>query len=199
MPAMNQFTDNLVDYPQILDGFSYSGLFGLRPNNSLSWWWACLGSPEMEALRLAADSYRPRMYTVPKNFIDSNNPNGENILPGKTVFYQFQVKPGSWLWGMQFAVRNTTVTPSQAVFSIVVRQGSELPVTERPMVAAAVFSGNPVDPINTLNPPVDLFSNPRLILDPYQQLHVEISNDQNAVVDTAESSVQLLLLFAEPK
>jgi hypothetical protein len=183
-----------TNYPQILDGFCYSGLFGNRPLNHLSWYWRCL--EKMEDLRLAADSYRPRWYTVPKNFIDLSKNGGGNIRPGETVFYEFQVKEGSWLWGLQFAVLSNDA--AQSSYSIVIRQGSELPLTDRPMVASAVFSGNPIDPLNTLNPAVDLLSSPRLIQAP-TQLHVEISNDQEPTSEENTISAQLLLLFAEPK
>jgi hypothetical protein len=194
MPTVTDFTDNPTNYPQILDGFCYSGLFGLRPNNRLSWYWRSLA--ELEDLRLAADSYRPRWWTVPKNFIDQNNANAANIAPGKTAFYEFLVKPGSWLWGLQFAVLNDTL--SQSVFSVVIRQGSDLPLLDRVMTASGIFSGSPVDPFNTLQPAVSLLTKPRLIIDP-AQLHCEVSNDSNPANSEDAVSCQLLLLFAEPK
>lgn len=183
-----------TNYPQIVDGFCYSGLFGLRPNNHLSWYWRCLA--HMEDLRLAADSYRPRQWVVPKNFTDQNNPNAANIAPGKTVFYEFLVKPGSWLWGMQFAVLNDT--QSQSVFSVVVRQGSELPFLDRVMTASGIFAGSPIDPFNTLQPSASLLPAPRLILEP-AQIHCEVSNDSDPANTENAVSCQLLLLFAEPK
>jgi len=185
-----------TNYPQIIDGFSYSGLYGLRPLNHLSWYWACLHN--LETLRIAADSYRPRHWVVPKNFLDPNNPNNGNILPGKTVFYEFQVKEGSWLYGMQFANTFQPDVP-QTKFSVVVRQGSDMPFSDRPMAASAIYQGDPIDSFNTLKPPVNLLPEPRLIVAP-SQLHVEISNDADpADVDNFSVSVQLLLLFLEPK
>ncbi len=183
-----------TNYPQIIDGFTFSGLYGLRPLNHLSWYWACLHN--LETLRLAADSYRPRQWTIPKNFLEPANPNSANVLPGKTTFYEFQAKEGSWLWGMQFAVFNNDV--SQTRFSIVVRQGSDLEFQDRPKTGSAIYSGSPVDPFNTLNPPVNLLPEPRLIVSPCQ-LHVEISNDADPGDSEFAVSVQLLLLFAEPK
>jgi hypothetical protein len=189
--------DNLAavtNYPQILDGFCYSGLFGVRPLlDGMSWYWKCLAN--MEDLRLAADSYRPRWWTVPKNVVDLNNPGGENILPGKTFFYEFQVKEGSSFWGMQFAVVGFPL--DQTAFSVVVRQGSDFPIADRPMVAAAIFSARQGDELNIIAPPVDLLIRPRLIIDP-TQIHVELSNDSTAALDVG-ASCQLLLLFAEPK
>jgi hypothetical protein len=195
---MNSTEQITTNYPQLIDGFCYSGLFGTRPLNGMSWYWQALGN--LEDLRLAADSYRPRQWVVPKDFLNTSNPNNANILPGKTSFYEFQVKEGSWLWGWTFAVfqgiGGVEVIP-QSNFSVIVRQGSELPLLDRVMTASGVTNGNPVDPWNTFFPPVDLFHRPRLIIPP-AQLHVEISNDSNpATVSTA--SCQLVLLFAEPK
>jgi hypothetical protein len=192
--SMTTAQDQLQNYPQILDGFCYSGLFGTRPLNRMSWYWMALAN--MENLRAAADSYRPRQWTVPKNFTDSTNPNNANIAPGKTVFYEFLAKPNSWLWGLQFAVYNDTLAQSQ--FSVVIRQGSDLPFFDRVMCASGIAAGNPIDPFNTLFPPVDLLSEPRLIISP-AQLHVELSNDSDPANMEAAISCQLLLLFAEPK
>ncbi len=190
-----------TNYPQILDGFCYSGLFGTRPLNGLNWYWSCLGN--MEDLRLAADSYRPRQWVVPKNFIEPSNTNSANILPGKTVFYEFQVKEGSWLWGMQFSARITNIDGfdpelSNTQFSGVVRQGSDLPFMDRPMVCSGIYSGLSSEPFNMLKPPVDLLPLPRLIIPP-AQLHVELSNDADPANEDFAVSVQLVLLFAEPK
>jgi hypothetical protein len=194
MTPTQPFTDNLVNYPQIIDGFCYSGLFGVRPLNGLSWYWNALAN--LEDLRLAADSYRPRQFTVPKNFFDSRNANNANIQPGDTVFYEFQVKPGSWLWGIQFAVFNDQL--AQSLFSVVIRQGSDLPFFDRPMTASGVYDGSPIDPFNTALPPVNLLHKPRLIVDP-AQINVEVSNDSNPVDIENAVNVQLLLMFAEPK
>lgn len=187
-----------TDYPQIIDGFSYSGLFGTRALNGMSWYWSCLKN--IDDLRLDASAYRPRQWIVPKNFFDSANPNQANILPGKTSFYEFQVKEGSWLWGLQFAVfqgiGGVEVLP-QTSFSVIIRQGSELPFIDRVMTCNGIYSGNPIDPINTLKPPVDLLHRPRLIIPP-TQLHVELSNDLDPSTDTTVSC-QLLLCFAEPR
>ena len=195
-PNMPEETQ-LTNYPQIVDGFCYSGLFGLRPLGNMSWYWECLGN--MEDLRLAADSYRPRWYTVPKNFLDFGlDPvNGVNILPGKTSFYEFQVRPGSWLWGLQFAVFNDLLANTK--FSVIIRQGSELPFFDRVMTAAGIYSNpaGPIDPLNTLFPAVNPFIEPRLIIAP-AQLHVEVSNDEDPI-NTPTASAQLLMLFAEPK
>jgi len=195
-----QQTTLATNYPQIVDGFCYSGLFGLRPLNGLNWYWSCLAN--MEDLRLAADSYRPRQWVVPKNFLELANTNSANILPGKTIFYEFQVKEGSWLWGMQFCARITIDDvldeDSNTQFSVVVRQGSDLPFSDRPMVASGVYAGNSANPFNTLNPQVNLLPRPRLIIPP-AQLHVEISNDADPADTDFAVSCQLVLLFAEPK
>lgn len=183
-----------TNYPQIIDGFSFSGLFGTRPLNGLSWYCSCLAN--LSELRLAADSYRPRWWVVPKNFTDSNNTGSANIEPGKTAFEEFQVKEGSWLWGLQFAVFNDTV--DQSSFSVVIRQGSDLPFIDRVMTASGIYAGSPVDPFNTLKPAVDLLPQPRLIIPP-TQLHVEVSNDSDPADAESAVSCQLLLLFAEPK
>jgi len=189
-----------TNYPQILDGFCYSGLFGTRPLNGLNWYWACLNN--LEDLRLAADSYRPRHWVVPKNFLEPANTNSANIEPGKTVFYEFQVKEGSWLWGMQFCARVTIDEEfdefSNTHFSIVVRQGVDLPFMDRPVVASSIYNGNSADPFNTLKPQVNLLPVPRLIIPP-AQLHVEISNDADPADTDFAVSCQLVLLFAEPK
>ena len=185
-----------ANYPQIFDGFCYSGLFGVRPLTGISWYWSCLAN--IENLRLVADSYRTRWWVVPKNF---DGPTGAtaNIQPGKTIFYEFQVKPGSYLWGLQFAVYNDSVEQTQ--FSVLARQGSDLGLSDRPLVASGVYSNSPVDAFNTLYPPVNLLPEPRLIFSP-AQLHCEISNDTDPADAGEEStavSVQLLLLFAEPR
>jgi len=190
-----------TNYPQIMDGFCYSGLFGVRPLNGLNWYcWNALD--QMEDLRIAADSYRPRHWIIPKNFLEPGNTNSANIEPGKTVFYEFQVKEGSWLWGMQFCARITINEEldedSNTKFSVIVRQGSDLPFADRPQVAAGVYSGNSADPFNTLKPVVNLLHRPRLIIPP-AQLHVEISNDADPADDDFAVSCQLVLLFAEPK
>jgi hypothetical protein len=168
--------------------------------NGLNWHWNALDG--MEALRLAADSYRPRHWVVPKNFIEPGNTASANIEPGKTVFYEFQVKEGSWLWGMQFCSRidieEQEIEGSNTRFSVVVRQGSDLPFSDRPMVASAVYSGDSADPFNTLKPVVQILRPPRLIIPP-AQLHVAISNDADPADENFAVSCQLVLLFAEPK
>ena len=183
-----------TNYPQIIDGFCYSGLFGTRPLTGLSWYWSCLAN--LENLRLAADSYSPRWWVVPKNFLDSNNPGSVNLLPGKTIFYEFEVKPGSWFWGLTFAVANDQI--AQSKFSVVIRQGSDMAFFDRVMTASGITAGSPVDPFNTLYPRVNPFPEPRLIIPP-AQLHVEVSNDQPLDADSTGASVQLMMLFAEPK
>lgn len=194
---------DLTNYPQIIDGFVYSGLFGTRPLNGLNWYWSCLAN--LEDLRLAADSYRPRQWVVPKNFLEPANQNSANIEPGKTIFYEFEVKPGSWLWGMQFAARfhveQFSDADSNMQFSVVVRQGSDLPLWDRVMTGSGIYAGDSTAdlPFNTLKPAVDLISRPRLIIPP-AQLHVEISNDLDPAGGSPFAvSCQLILLFAEPK
>lgn len=186
---------NETNYPQIQDGFCYSGLFGTRPLNHSSWYWSCLAN--MDDLRLAADSYTPRWWIVPKNFLDPTNPGSVNILNGKTVFYEFQVKPGSFLWGLQFGVSDNGFLAAQASLSVIIRQGSDLPLFDRVMTCSGIASGNPADPLNTLFPAVDLLWKPRLILEP-AQIHVEISNNLEPT-DPSLINAQLLMLFAEPK
>lgn len=191
----------LTNYPQLFDGFCYSNLFGMRPNNRLNWYWACLGN--METLRVAADSYRPRQWVIPPNFIDPTKTNSANIEPGKTFFYEFQVKEGSILWGMQFSARvpsteDFDLSNSNTKFSVVVRQGSDLAFADRPQVASGIYQGNSADPFNILKPPVDLIPMPRLIIPP-AQLNVEVSNDADPDDDNFAVSCQLILLFAEPK
>lgn len=188
-------TDNLQNYPQILDGFCYSGLFGTRPLTGMSWYWNCLAN--MENLRVAADNFRPRQWVVPKNFTDAANTNSANIQPGRTVFYEFQVKPGSYLWGMQFAVFNDDLAQSR--FSVIVRESAtDIGFSDRVYAASAIYSGPPIDSFNTLRPPVKLLPEPRLIVDP-GQIHVEVSNDSDPDDEESAVSCQLLLLFAEPK
>jgi hypothetical protein len=164
----------------------------------MSWYWSALKN--MEDLRLDATSYRPRQWCVPKNLIEPANPNNANILPGKTSFYEFQVKEGSWLWGLQFAVFQGVggvEVISQTSFSVVIRQGSDLPFMDRVFTGSGITSGSPVDPLNTLYPPVFLLHRPRLMIPP-TQIHVELSNDLDPSLD-ATVSCQLLLLFAEPR
>ena len=113
------------------------------------------------------------------------------------------MKPGSWLWGLQFAVLHTTIEgvtagEEQTHWSVVIRQGSELPFMDRPIAGSEIFSGVPNAPFNTLTPPVNLLPKPRLIIPP-AQLHVEISNDADPTNEEFAISCQLLLLFAEPK
>jgi hypothetical protein len=151
----------------------------------------------MDDLRLAADSYTPRWWIVPKNFLDPTNPGSVNILNGKTVFYEFQVKPGSFLWGLQFGVSDNGFLAAQASLSVIIRQGSDLPLFDRVMTCSGIASGNPADPLNTLFPAVDLLWKPRLILEP-AQIHVEISNNLEPT-DPSLINAQLLMLFAEPK
>ena len=187
-------TDNLVNYPQILDGFCYAGIFGARPLTGLSWYWNCLAN--MEDLRLMADSYRPRWWTVPKNFTDSANTNSANIEPGKTFFYEFQVVPGSWIWGLQFSVFDDDL--EQLQFSVMIRQGTDLPFFDRVFAASGIYSGSQVDPFNTLKPSLRFLSQPRLIIPP-AQIHVEVSNDADPADSDNAVSCQLLILVAEPK
>lgn len=188
-------TDNLQNYPQIIDGFCYSGLWGTRPLTGVSWYWNCLAN--MESLRVAADSFRPRQWVIPKNFTEPANTASANIEPGKTAFYEFQVKPGSYLWGMQFAVFNDAL--AQSKFSVIVRESApDLGFSDRPLAASGIYSGSPVDPFNTLRVPVKLLPEPRCILAP-GQLNVEVSNDSDPSDEENAVSCQLLLLFAEPK
>lgn len=193
----------VTNYPQIIDGFCYSGLFGTRPLNGLSWYWSCLAN--MEELRLAADSYRPRWWVVPKNFTNAANDNSANIEAGKTTFYEFQVKPGSWLWGLQFCARiegdDFPIEDSNAKFSVMIRQGSDLPFMDRVMACSGIYASDSATgaAFNTLKPQVDLLPQPRLTIPP-AQLHVELSNDLDpARADDFSVSCQLILLFAEPK
>jgi hypothetical protein len=86
----------------------------------------------------------------------------------------------------------------QDKFSVVIRQGSDLPFFDRVMTASGIAAETPTDPFNTLFPPVNLLPEPRLIVSP-TQLHVEVSNDQPLDSDSTGASVQLLMLFAEPK
>ena len=184
----------LSNYPQIIDGFSYATVFGTRPLNGLSWYQQALGN--LEDLRIAADSYRPRQWVSPKNFFQYiNGAAVANIQAGKTDFYEFQVKQGSWFWGWQFAVFNDEL--GQTNFSVVMRQGSDLPFLDRVMQASGIYSDAPTDPWNTLYPAVNLPMRPRLIIPP-TQLHVEISNNSNPT-SPALASCQLLMMFCEPK
>ncbi len=188
-------TDNLQNYPQIVDGFVYSGLFGTRPLTGLSWYWNCLAN--MEALRVDADQFRPRQWVVPKNFTDTLNTNNANIQPGRTLFYEFQIRPGSYFWGMQFAVFNDEL--AQSSFSVIIRETQTgVGFSDRPLACSGIFSGSPIDPFNTLKVPVKLLPEPRLILDP-GKIHVELSNDSDPADEESAVSCQLLLLFAEPK
>ncbi len=190
-----QQPENLQNYPQIVDGFCYSGLYGNRPLTGLSWFWNCLGN--MEALRVAADRYRPRQWVIPNNFTNPANANNANIAPGRTFFYEFQIKPGSYLYGMQFAVFDEEI--AQSKFSVIIRESAtDLGFSDRPFQASMLFSGSPVDPFNTLKAPMKLLPEPRLILDP-GQIHVELSNDADPGDDENAVSCQLILLFAEPK
>jgi hypothetical protein len=192
---MKQITDNLQNYPQILDGFVFTGLFGNRPLNGCSWYWNCLAN--LENLRAAAEDYRPRQWVVPKDFFNPANANNANIAPGKTVFYEFQVRPGSYLYGLTFAVFNDEL--SQARFSVVVRESrKEAGLSDRQLAASGFTAGSPVDPFNTLYPPMNLLSEPRLITSP-GQIHAEVSNDSDPANVENAVSCQLLLLFAEPK
>ncbi len=194
MTPTSQLDEPQSNYPQIIDGFSYATVFGTRPLNGLSWYQQALGN--LEELRLAADSYRPRQWVAPKNFFQyvSGAP-VSNILAGKTDFYEFQVKQGSWFWGWQFAVFNDALAQNQ--FSVVMRQGSEMPFLDRVMLASGIYADAATDPWNTLYPAVNLPMRPRLIVTP-TQLHVEISNNSEPGSDEA-ASCQLLMLFAEPK
>lgn len=192
---MKSVTDNLQNYPQIVDGFCFSGQFGSRPLNGVNWYWNCLAG--MESLRVAANDFRPRWWVAPKNFTDPANLNDANIAPGKTSFYEFQVKPGSYLWGLQFSVFNDELTQSQ--FSFIIRESAtEMGFSDRVLAASGIYANPPVDPFNALYPPVNLLPEPRLILAP-GQLHCEISNDTDPGNPENAVSCQLLMLFAEPK
>jgi hypothetical protein len=195
---MRPLTDSLQNYPQILDGFVFSGLFGLRPLNGVSWYWNCLAN--LENLRVAADDYRPRQWVAPKDFFNAANTNNANIPAGKTNFYEFAVKPGSYLYGLTFAVFDDSLETTQ--FSVVIRRGGgkegEAALSDRVFAASGITAGSPVDPFNTLYPRLDLLAEPLLIVAP-GQMHVEISNDSNPADSEGNESCQLLMLFAEPK
>ena len=89
---MPTITPTQSNYPQIIDGFCYSGLFGMRPLTGLNWYWACLSN--LEDLRLAADSYRPRHWTVPKNFFDPANTNSANVAAREDRFLRIPSETG---------------------------------------------------------------------------------------------------------
>ena len=184
----------LTNYPQILDGFVYGGIFGTRPYQGCNWYWNCLAN--LEGLRIAQDDYRPRVFIAPKQFTNPANTNSVNIPPGKTDFLEFQVRPGSYLWGLTFAVNNDGIVQSK--FSVMIRESfTNLGIYDRPQAGQGIKGGSSVTTFNTLNPPVELLPEPRLILEP-GQIHVEVSNDSQPGTDN-NVSCQLAMFFLEPK
>jgi hypothetical protein len=190
------------NYPQIFDGFCYGQIFGTRPFQGCNWYWNCLEN--LLPLRLAADDYRPRTWVAPKEFFNIDNPNRCNILPGKTEFFQIQVKPRSYLWGLNFAVfdQDTLDSIGQTRFSIMIKEtGTEIPLFDRPIAGSGIQFGLSSDLFNELKPQVELLPMPRLILEP-GLLDISISNDCDpATTEESEGAVscQLAMFFAEPK
>ena len=187
----------LTNYPQILDGFCYGTIFGTRPLQGANWYWNCLQNETMQNLRLSADNYRPRVFICPKQFTNPANTNSTNILPGKTEFLEFQVRPGSYLWGLTFAVNNDGIVQSK--FSVMIRESfTGMGIYDRPQAGQGIKGGSTVTTtFNTLNPPIELLPEPRLILEP-AQIHCEVSNDSQPGSDN-NVSCQLAMFFLEPK
>jgi hypothetical protein len=73
---------------QILDGFSYNPNLLYLPNR---FWPNALA--QLDPLR-RAKNYRPRWIVVPET--------GEAIDAYDTLFFQFQIPEGCWLWGYNF-------------------------------------------------------------------------------------------------
>jgi len=186
------------NYPQIFDGFSYGGSFGVRPL-PLNYY-AQVGLKALEPLRLVADSYRPRWHVVPNSFFDPANTNSANIAVGKTFFWQIQVKPGSYLWAMNFSALliSAEEEPSIPGYSVMVNESNtglalfDIPIDTRQI--ATTQTGN-ADA--NARPPLQILAEPKLILSP-GQLDISISNDDTPGTLSSVSG-QLALYFMEPK
>ena len=194
-----------ANYAQIIDGFSYSLAYATRPLFG-NWYQASLAS--LDNLRLCAENYRPRWWVFPDQFALAANPNSAVILAGKTFYYQFQVKAGSYLWAMNFTALNTNAptTPvalNASRFSLTVAEtASDNPLFDQVIAASAIRAPSAgatfTADTDNLYPPVQMLPAPRLILDP-GNIRVEITN--TAAPQTPANSVQcqLALFFAEPK
>lgn len=173
--------------PQILDGFSYPVAYSTRPLFGI-WYQAALD--RLETLRRNQGQYRPRWWVIPDIFTA--------IVARRTVYYQFQVPCGSWLWGASYIAES--ILTGQMSVTIRETGGPAIPLhTLFSEIATGKTLTNPfgdttfVPDTDFLFPPVMLLAEPWLILEP-GEMNVEVTNNS-----ATDSRMQLVLFFAEPK
>jgi hypothetical protein len=168
----------------IVDGFTMSASQLLVPTSSRA-----LTLGQMDVLRRAS-AMRPRHYVAPLN-------SEEPVKAFSQNEYQVSVMPGSYVWGLSFAMLNEDEGDSAALIHVQITDVC----TEAPFFADYVRGINFVTdpelatdlgyPVGTFRAPF-LLTQPRLIGDP-AKLDVEIYN--SASVDLHP---QLVLFVAEP-
>ena len=167
----------------IVDGFTMSASQLLVPSSSRA---LILG--QMDVLRRAS-ALRPRHYIAP---LDSDEP----IPAYKQNEYQISVMPGSYVWGLSFAMYERELDTSGELVHIQITDVC----TETPFFSDYVRGINFLTdpglvptfyPTGTFRAP-HLLAQPRLIGDP-AKLDVEIYNSSSA-----DAHCQLVLFVAEP-
>jgi hypothetical protein len=172
---------------QVVDGFTYNCSLLYLPNrffpNALA---------HLDILRRAAN-YRPRWFVIPD---DIDQP----IQPYDTLYYQFYVPGGSYLWGWSFACTKATDpngNPATASTSSLAIQAVDS-CTGIPLFQDFANAGQPgnlngstTSDFSARCSPI-LLTEPRLILDP-GLVNVQIANLTGNTI-----TCQLLLQFAEP-
>jgi hypothetical protein len=172
--------------PSILDGFSLASFYASR-NLEYSWWAAALRN--LDTLRRTQRNYRPRFLSFPENY--------DEIVARSSNYYQVWVKPGSWLYAVNFSSVDEGGSGPVTTFSLQIREScSNLPLYSEPAGTEPFVYGSA-----SLMAPLRLLPVPKPILGP-GLLHIEILDTQGQtnpveIVDT--NRAQVTLFIAEPK
>lgn len=171
------------------DGFSYAINYACRPL-PYSWYWMSLG--QLEDLRRCQDDYRPRWWAVPDQVTGTD---WVDPIPARgTVYRQFGVPCGSYLWAVNFAA--VDAEPGDFSFNVT-DAGTGIMLCQQVACANNVRAAGTGDSFtgdtDALYPPVQLLPQPKLFIEP-GQVSVELTNNSGT-----DAIAQLLLFFAEPK
>lgn len=162
----------------IVDGFMWNTNLLILPNR-----FGPDALMELEILR-RAHNYRARWWCIPDD-------EGQPIAAYDTFQFQVEVSPGSYLWGMMFAMTpgEDVAPPAPPVTNMLASVVDSC--TGIPLFNDFLNCGNLAPTFNSKLLPV-IMTKPRLILAP-GLVNVEIANRTNAAM-----TCQLLLMFAEP-
>jgi len=168
---------------QQFDGFSYGITYNTRPMMYNGYWYS-IG--QMEALRKCAGDYRVKWVAAPNSFNSAIE-----IAARDTAYFEFEVKPGSYLYGWNF-----TGDVDAYNFAIRIMDSGTGKLLENFQVSGSFFrsptAGNNVG-ASIQVPPIVLLMQPKLVSG-NGNLSVEMVNNSNAA-----SKAQLALFFAEPR